>query len=165
VDATTNTKLAEKFEIQGYPTLKFFASGEPLEYKGGRTADDIVNWIKKKIGPAVAEFTTYEQIEAITNSTQLLVLLSGSKSGENFEVFEKVAKNYEDIIFGITEAGKEQLGIKEGDVIILKSFDERRNDCNCAVNEDNLKNFIERNMFPIVAPFEDKVAEKIFGEG
>lgn len=34
VDATIESDLAEKFGIRGYPTLKFFKSGKPIDYTG-----------------------------------------------------------------------------------------------------------------------------------
>lgn len=40
VDATKETKLAERFKVQGYPTLKFWREGqkEPEDYDGDRDA-------------------------------------------------------------------------------------------------------------------------------
>merc|ERR1712102_208910 len=44
LDATEESTVAEKFEVRGYPTLKFFKNGKAMEYGGGRTADTIVSW-------------------------------------------------------------------------------------------------------------------------
>lgn len=35
VDTTIHKKLAEKFNIKGFPTLTFFKDGVESEYKGG----------------------------------------------------------------------------------------------------------------------------------
>lgn len=36
VDATVESDLAQRFDVSGYPTLKFFKKGEPTDYDGPR---------------------------------------------------------------------------------------------------------------------------------
>jgi thiol-disulfide isomerase/thioredoxin len=52
VDADSERTLGERFEIKGFPTLKWFPKGstKPEEYNGGRTADTIVSWVNDKTG-------------------------------------------------------------------------------------------------------------------
>ena len=38
VDATEEKELADRFGVQGYPTLKVFHSGTPYDYEGPREA-------------------------------------------------------------------------------------------------------------------------------
>lgn len=39
VDATVETDLASKFDVSGYPTLKFFKKGAVVDYDGPRHQD------------------------------------------------------------------------------------------------------------------------------
>lgn len=49
VDATEQQKLAEKFEVRGYPTIKFFKDGKPVEYGGTAIVQQQAYiWLKKK---------------------------------------------------------------------------------------------------------------------
>ena len=44
-------RIAKKFDIRGYPSLKFFSKGKMVEdYKGGRTKSDLVSYIREKAG-------------------------------------------------------------------------------------------------------------------
>jgi protein disulfide-isomerase A1 len=56
-DATANDIPSETFEVQGYPTLYFrSASGKISQYDGGRTKEDIIEFIEKnKDKPAAAQ--------------------------------------------------------------------------------------------------------------
>lgn len=52
VDATEFGELANKYDVSGYPTLKFFPAGasEPIGYEGARELEDMVNFINEKAG-------------------------------------------------------------------------------------------------------------------
>lgn len=49
VDATVQTKLAQRFGVSGYPTIKFFPAGftsdsEVVDYGGARDASSLTSW-------------------------------------------------------------------------------------------------------------------------
>jgi len=55
VDADAHKDLGGRFGVTGFPTLKFFPKGwkkgdEPVAYNGGRTFEDIANFIAEKTG-------------------------------------------------------------------------------------------------------------------
>lgn len=70
LDATVHSATASKYQVQGYPTIKFFPGGRKdrssaQEYDGGRTASDIVAWASDKYvvnipAPEVYELTSEE---------------------------------------------------------------------------------------------------------
>merc|ERR1712079_298520 len=74
VDATEEGKLAEKFEVRGYPTLKFFRNGKPVEYSGGRTADTIVTWLEKKTGPPALDLADAEAAKKFVADNKVAVI-------------------------------------------------------------------------------------------
>merc|ERR1712036_20976 len=74
VDATEERKLAEKFEVRGFPTLKFFRNGKPVEYGGGRTAETIVSWVEKKTGPPAKALAGAEDAKAFVEGKNVAVI-------------------------------------------------------------------------------------------
>jgi hypothetical protein len=48
VDATKSPKLKDKFDIKGFPTMKYFENGKlKFEYNGGRSKDDFVQFMRE----------------------------------------------------------------------------------------------------------------------
>ena len=53
VDADSERELGDRFNIEGFPTLKFFpagASDKPEDYDGDRTAEALVSWVNDRLG-------------------------------------------------------------------------------------------------------------------
>jgi len=56
VDADQHKELGSRFGVQGFPTLKFFPKGakdSPKAYEGGRSVEEIVNYINNEAGTRV----------------------------------------------------------------------------------------------------------------
>ena len=53
IDATANEKIAQKYEVQGYPTFKFFKNGTASDFHGGRDVQSIVNYVKTNLRPTL----------------------------------------------------------------------------------------------------------------
>ncbi|PKA57352.1 Protein disulfide isomerase-like 5-2 [Apostasia shenzhenica] len=54
IDADKYRKLASKHDIDGFPTLKIFVHGVPIEYTGPRKAELLIRFLKKYVSPDVS---------------------------------------------------------------------------------------------------------------
>lgn len=64
VDATFHTQLAERYAIDGYPTILFFRPQlEAIEYNGVRKSESIVTWVLQELGAAVKEVTSEDDLQ------------------------------------------------------------------------------------------------------
>lgn len=168
VDATEETDLAEKFEIRGYPTLKFWNNGKIVEYGGGRTGDEIINWLKKKTGPPAVELTSAEAATSFRDDDKKKVVVVGyfaSKDDDSAKVFLEVAAENDEIPFAVVydSAVAAALEITEHGIVLFKAFDEKRVTLVEELTADNLKKFVSSNSLPLVVEFSHETAQKIFG--
>ena len=76
VDATAQKASAEKFEVQGFPTLKWFVGGEAKEYTGGRTEAEIVSWVLNQTARVHSVRPTRERV---ANPGDLLKVLQADQ--------------------------------------------------------------------------------------
>ena len=63
VDCTTQKKLAAKYQIRGFPTMKFFKEGGVIPYNGGRTEESIIEYSRKYVNmPFLTELKTAKEL-------------------------------------------------------------------------------------------------------
>lgn len=168
VDATAEKGLSEKFNIEGFPTLKFFKDGKPSEYNGGRKAEEIVSWLEKKSGPAIKFLETKEQLNSFIESFPVVVVFFGSETDSRYSTFKEVADNEENFPYGVVSAQSlfEEHGAQANDIVLFKQFDEKkaiydRNDTTTEATE--ISEFVHSNSMPLVTGFNEATAEFIFG--
>ena len=120
VDATVEKKLAEKFEIQGFPTVKLFIKGEAIEYTGGRKEQEVINWMRKKTGPATKLIQSTEDIDKLKKDNDVVLIYFGNNKNE-LDEYTKVARKNEDFPFANVENEEiaKKLGIKMGTVVMF----------------------------------------------
>ena len=163
VDATVEKKLAEKFEIQGFPTVKLFIKGHPIEYTGGRKESEVINWMRKKTGPATKELKSEDEVEKFKKDNDVVLVYFGSNKAD-IEEFTNVARKNEDFPFGTVD--KEDVikkYTKPGTVVLFKNFDEGKRELT-EVKEKAIDEFIDKYSAPKVMKFDEKAAQIIFGK-
>ncbi|VDD80433.1 unnamed protein product [Mesocestoides corti] len=79
VDATVHTQLAGRYDIRGFPTIKYFKSGLVDEYQGGRSAEQIVAFGLEKAErnrppPEVYEIVSNEVLRDGCDDKQLCII-------------------------------------------------------------------------------------------
>jgi hypothetical protein len=127
VDCVDNESTCAKAGVSGYPTLKLYHSGAVVDYAGGRTADELLSWAEKMMGPTV------EPIDAPSfaalNAEVVFVLAHPDHA--SMAAFEAGAAPFKAQLpfyaldaqasagFAPTEAGAAVFAIKDGEAIVL----------------------------------------------
>lgn len=130
IDATENEVIGGAYDIKGFPTLKLFTgsiSSNIIEYNGGRSGEDIVNWITKKTGDPTKALNSDEELNAFKASHSTVVVFFGDVNSDDKKEFDKVALAFDDIEFGFA-ASEDLIKSEKSRVVLFKDFDELRND-------------------------------------
>ncbi|KAA3455341.1 protein disulfide-isomerase 5-2-like [Gossypium australe] len=157
VNADKFTRLASKHDIDGYPTLKFFMHGVPMEYNGPRKADLLVQYLKKFVAPDVSILSSDSAINDFVEA-----------AGTFFPIY---------IGFGLNETVISNLAVKykkkawfsvakdfSDDAMVLYDFDKvpslvalhpsyKQQSVFYGPFEDSfLGDFVKQNLLPLVVP-------------
>lgn len=167
VDATEHKELGSRFGVQGFPTLKFFKNGKPQEYNGGRTSDEIVNWLKKKSGPPAVTLATEDDLMKAQESGDVLVVgVFDSMDSDQAKEFLTAAGDDDSLAYAVTTADaiKTKLSAKANSIALLKDFDELRADLDLAASTKaaDIAEFVAASSVPLVQTFSQESSQKIF---
>jgi len=130
VDATVESKLGTDHGVSGYPTLKWFVGGKPVDYDGPREAAGIVTWIKSMTGPAVVESEPKEDDK-----------FSVTWYGASLEDFESLAQaNRKKASWHYVKGDSEKL--------VIRHLGEEKIEEKCA-DKAAMEKFFKDNRFPL----------------
>lgn len=166
VDATVETKLGDQFGVRGYPTLKFFRNGQPIEYTGGRDSASIIQWVKKKTGPVAKPLKTVDEAKEFQESAEVVVIgFFKKEDSEKAKAFLDTAATLDDTLFAITSDDKvfKEHKMSSDGVLLLKKFDDGRVEYDGELEAKALKSWIQINSLALVNEFTQESAGKLFG--
>jgi protein disulfide-isomerase A1 len=167
VDATQEKTLAERFGIQGFPTLFWFKGGEKAEYTGGRTKDTIVSWVMKKSGPP-SKLVTCDAAKEMADDagTKFIIGYFGPEDNVLYTEAHVPYANAEDkITFMHADSScLEKFGLSGGPkIVFFRNFETKENEYTGGPDKDSLMNFVKPLMVPTVFEFSEDEIEAIFG--
>lgn len=90
---------------------------------GGRTADEIVSWLKKKTGPPAKSLETSEDVKKFIEEPQVAVVgFFASKDSDEAKAYTSAANSIDDVEFGIVSNAEiaKEYEVEGNGVILFK---------------------------------------------
>ncbi|XP_041669532.1 protein disulfide-isomerase A4 [Cheilinus undulatus] len=87
VDATVENKIASRFDVTGYPTLKIFRKGKVFDYNGPREKYGIVDYMGEQAGPPSKQVQAPKQVQELIKDGDDTVIV-GVFNGEQDTAYE-----------------------------------------------------------------------------
>ncbi|NP_001011281.1 protein disulfide-isomerase A2 precursor [Xenopus tropicalis] len=171
VDATVESELSMEFNVNGYPTLKFFKGGNRtghIDYGGKRDQDGLVKWMLRRLGPAAIVLDKVESAEKFTSSQESPVIgFFKNPEDADIKIFYEAAELNEDFTFALAHDAKlfEKFGVTEDTVIFFKNSEEKpefKVDEDLGLDKDELSKFLKINNIDLVTEYSAETSDKIF---
>ena len=171
VDATEQPKLAEKFGVKGYPTLKFFRGGKTTdaEYEGNRTAGAIVSWLEKKTTPRAKPLETLEAAKEFVEGLEVAVIgFFKDDTSEAAKAFKAASIEVDEYEFAVTSNDEiaEEYKLEGDTIFLIKKADGAETVSRLGAMDDTTENdvitFVRIKALPLIMDFTPQTAKKIF---
>lgn len=95
VNCDVETSVASKYHITKYPTLKIIRNGQVTkkEYRGQRSADAFVEYVKKQLEDPIKEFASLKDLETLDDKKRVVVGYFDRRDQPEYNIFRRVATN------------------------------------------------------------------------
>ena len=162
IDGSTQKKATQQFKVNGYPSIFFLIKGnEPIEFDGGRTSRELINWVRKKTGKAILYFNDKNEIEQFKKENEICFIYFGDDEND-IKIFEKASILIQDFPFAVVKYEKLIKKYSQKKTISLyKHFDEKKNELK-KIDIESINEFVKKYALPKVMIFNDKSVQFIF---
>jgi protein disulfide isomerase len=167
LNLTESHKSQVRLKIISKFHLSYFSEGIPIQYDGGRTGEDIVQWVREKFDPLIGDIKSIEEIEELRKYSENLVVFFGENE-EKYNQFFLSARPKDTVLFVKCSLPicLEKYNMNTGDIRIFRKFDSRLYIIKSGEYDlNNLRKSIEEILRGRVMKLERDVFEYIFLEG
>jgi protein disulfide-isomerase A1 len=146
--------LATKFRVRGFPTLKFFTLGVPIDYDGGRISSEIIHWINRKTSDPISIVTEQNFTTFIESAKVVVIGYFEDPESESAKVFAHFAQTTDGISFGKTTDKSFLQDLKGSGVVLFKNFDEGKAVLEGDFDSERFKQFLNERAVSLVNEFD-----------
>lgn len=147
-----------------------YRKGQKTEYTGGRTENEIVNWILKKVGPPSTEVTCDQLKDKVANTKLAVAYFGEFEAREYSEIFLDVAQNpavsekYQFFHLNDKECAASFGASNYPALVVFRKFDD-----NTVVYTGNWEatpvvDWLQASSVPTLITFSEDFIEPIFGQ-
>jgi protein disulfide-isomerase A1 len=121
----------------------------------------------KKTGPSTSELKTTDELTGLKSKKIAVVLATTEDNEELLKAFNTFASSTDDITFHYTFSPEVKQALEltdKNNFVILRTFDDGNKIlASDNITLDSMKEFLNAHKHPLVMPFEQEAAERIFG--
>ena len=165
LDATVNPLISQKQNIDKYPIVKIFGDGRFIEYDGIRSQLELYNWVLLQTNRGSVQLNSASEINELINSKEVFICFFGKSLSIEFLYYEsaskKLAKEF-DFYYCESEECQKDFIVGYNNLIIFKSFDEKRVDYQITSDVEKLVSFIVKYSTRVIESLTDTSVNLIF---
>lgn len=162
-------------DLKIFPSVRIFLENRlPIEYLGMYTAEDLINFIENLMyKPSIFYISdgNYTEFDEITASHSVFIVFFGRTNTEKAAIFYEIAQESKEHLYILTnnEQLKKKYSAKIEGIVIFKRcgtqgiFDKNVYQGNM-FEKTEIKEFLQENALDCLNFFNEKIAQKIFGD-
>lgn len=176
VNVVEEVNLVSHFEIENFPTIKYFKGSEDKEinYTGENKYEDIINWLEDVMKPNLTKVDSLKQLDKLVDTHNAVILYFGKLEGNDYNGIIELSKEQDDMKILITDSleiinkykkkGFFNKKEKEYNVVILRNFDKKVVYSPLAydISISNMNKVIYDHILPTFTEFNDNTVNLLF---
>jgi len=174
IDCDSHASLGTRFHITKYPTIKYVRNGQlsKKEYRGGRTAQAFLDFVKDQIKSPVKEFDDLQELMKLEEKGKYIIGYFDRRDSTEYENYRKVASSMKDECSFLAGFGEtvDKMHPPGHDIVAFRPSKSHSNDDDEAFtgnlkSSKELESWIQEKCNPLVREITFENAEELTEEG